>query len=217
MKRYFIVGTDTDCGKTYVTSRLVNHLRQKGYCALAIKPVASGCFERDGTLISEDAEQLARANGSPGIDISPWRFKPPVSPHIAAAEVGVRLSAKGIMDFCDAHVFANFDVLLIEGAGGLMVPLNEHETWLDFLKISEFPVILVVGMQLGCINHALLTAYALNAHNIPCVGWIANCLDNNMLALSENIQTLSEKIAFPLLETIGYQGDIGANRIVFDI
>ena len=122
--------------------------------------------------------------------------------------MGKRLSTQAITSFCFDDAFAGLDYLLIEGAGGLMVPLNDSETWLDFLLSSRIPVILVIGMRLGCLNHALLTELALNAHRIGCVGWIANCVDENMLALSGNIKTLSEKMRLPLLATIPYGGKL---------
>jgi dethiobiotin synthetase len=199
MKRYFITGTDTDCGKTYVTCQLIDYFKNRGRRVIAVKPVASGCVEQNGQLISEDAEHLQRHNGSDSIQICPWRFKPPISPHLAAEEVDERLSVQAITDFCFDEVFSDFEYQLIEGAGGLMAPLNENETWIDFLLLSHVPVILVVGMRLGCLNHALLTELALNTHKINCVGWIANCIDKDMLALSENIKTLSEKMKWPLL------------------
>jgi dethiobiotin synthetase len=207
MNRYFMVGTDTDCGKTYVTAQWVRYLQHQGRRALAIKPVASGCLMRhDGTLLSDDAQQLERANGSTDHIICPWRFLLPMSPHLAAKEAGVTLSLKAIADFCLSDAFADVDDLLIEGAGGLMVPLNAEHTWLDFLMHTRIPVVLVVGMRLGCINHALLTAMALKTHGITCIGWVANALDDTLLGLSDNIATLSEKIEWPLLAVIPFGG-----------
>ena len=205
MKRYFITGTDTDCGKTYVTCQLLDYFKHRGKRVIAVKPVASGCMEKEGELISEDVLHLERHNGTAHVQICPWRFKSPISPHLAAEEVGERLSAQAISDFCFDEAFIDFDYQLIEGAGGLMAPLNENETWIDFLLSSHIPVILVIGMRLGCLNHALLTELALNTHKINCAGWIANCLDKDMLALSANIQTLSEKMKSPLLATIPYE------------
>ena len=206
MKRYFITGTDTDCGKTYVTCQLLDYLTQRGQRVGALKPVASGCFERDGLLVSEDVINLQRHNPSFQQERCPWRFKSPISPHLAAEDVGVLLSAQAITDFCLKGYFAGIDHLLIEGAGGLMAPLNQHETWIDFLLCSKLPVILVVGMRLGCLNHALLTALALDSYGLECVGWIANGLDQHMLAMNKNIQTLSGKMRYPLLATIPYGG-----------
>lgn len=207
MKQYFITGTDTDCGKTYVTCQLVKEFQNKGYQALAIKPVASGCTEQDdGTLLNNDVQLLEQVNGRFDSNICSWLFEPPIAPHLAAGLANIRLSSKAIVDFCNAKPFAQQDYVLIEGAGGLMVPLNEQETWLDFLKMSEIPVILVVGIRLGCINHALLTAQVLKAHQIVCEGWIANCIDGDMLMRQDNIDTIASRIGLPLLMTVPYQG-----------
>lgn len=206
MKRYFIIGTDTNCGKTYVTCQLLHHLQKNNKKAMGIKPVASGCIEKGGQLINEDVISLQRYNDSPEKQISPWCFKPPISPHLAAAEVGRVISAQQVANFCFDDTFADNDYLLIESAGGLMSPLNDQETWLDVLSYSRIPVVLVVGMRLGCLNHTLLTALALSARQIQCVGWVANCIDKDMLVLSGNILTLSKKMEWPLLSTISYQG-----------
>ncbi|QMT60387.1 dethiobiotin synthase [Legionella sp. PC997] len=203
MKRFFITGTDTDCGKTYVTARLANYFSSSA----AIKPVASGCMEIEDQLISSDAQYLQK-NGI-GLDvINPWRFRWAVSPHIAAHEEGVQLCINEIADYCLNVQLDGIENLFIEGAGGLMVPLNDHETWIDFLKITRIPVILVIGMKLGCINHALLTESVLRTNNIQCMGWIANCIDPNMQALSANIDTLSQKLTSRLLATVPFSGEL---------
>ncbi|CEG56842.1 dethiobiotin synthase [Legionella fallonii] len=213
MKRYFITGTDTDCGKTYVTSQLVNFFANTA----AIKPVASGCSFIDGQLVSADAQQLQQ-NSRLSLDvINPWRFKSPVSPHIAAKEDGVELSISEIADHCLNLQITGIDNLLIEGAGGLMVPLNDKETWIDFLTQTEIPVILVVGMKLGCINHALLTETALKVNKINCAGWIANCFNSEMLALAENIETLKRMLHVPLLGITPYSGKLAAGRELLHI
>lgn len=208
MKRYFITGTDTDCGKTYVSCQLVDYLKSQEKQVIAVKPVASGCIKKEGQLMSEDALLLEQHQGDMAIEICPWRFKNPISPHLAAEESGDVLSIKAITAYCLDDVFAGFDYQLIEGAGGLMAPLNSSETWLDFLSYSQIPVILVVGMRLGCLNHALLSELALNSKGIQCAGWIANCLDHKMLALTENINTLIAKLSSPLLATIDYKGKL---------
>ncbi|BCA95619.1 ATP-dependent dethiobiotin synthetase BioD [Legionella antarctica] len=204
MKRYFITGTDTDCGKTYVTVKLVEYFTN----SVALKPVASGCMVIENELVSTDAQQLQK-NSSLSLDeINPWRFKLPVSPHIASKEEGISLSIKEIADYCMDFHLTGVESLFIEGAGGLMVPLNENETWIDFLKHTGIPVILVVGLKLGCINHALLTEAALKANKIKCVGWIANCHDPDMLALSDNISTLKRILKFRLLGTVSYSSGL---------
>lgn len=202
MKRYFITGTDTDCGKTYVTAKLVQYFSQSA----AIKPIASGCLELNNQYVSTDALALQEHCHLSLDVINPWRFKLPISPHLAAKEEGYSLSVAEIADYCLNLELDGIEQLFIEGAGGLMVPLNDNETWIDFLRLTQFPVILVVGMKLGCINHALLTATALKAYNIPCTGWIANCVDSEMLALSENIETLKELLEAPLMATLPFSG-----------
>lgn len=196
MKRYFILGTDTDCGKTHVTCQLIDFLKENQQRVHAIKPVASGCVAG----VSEDVLALNTHLGhlSEGDEKRFWRLIRPISPHLAALEEGVALSTHLIAEACQQQPSVDLDYLLIEGAGGLMVPLNAHETWIDFFILTKIPVILVVGIRLGCINHALLTNFAMRSHGIECVGWVANCLAPNELAVPEIIQTLTEKMGNPL-------------------
>lgn len=200
MKRYFITGTDTDCGKTYVTRKFIEVIDS----AVAIKPLASGCIQTEEGLVSEDAVQLLHNNALSLAQINPWRYQQAVSPHIAARVQGQEISVQELADYCMQFNAPGYDTLLIEGAGGLIVPLSEKHTWLDFLKITNIPVILVVGMKLGCINHSLLTQTALTAYGIDCAGWVANCMDQNMQCISENLQTLQNKLTSPLLGVIEY-------------
>lgn len=208
MKPFFITGTDTNCGKTYVTCQLLDYLNVQQKKGLALKPVASGCLVRNGQLQNDDVLSLQKHNKNPDYLISGWQFPAPISPHLAAKAAGSSLSVHEIADFCLHRQFDPLDYLLVEGAGGLLVPLNDEETWLDFLNLTQIPVILVVGMRLGCLNHALLTESVLKNNRTVCVGWIANCLDKEMLALTENIATLSLKMKMPLLATIPYQGKL---------
>jgi len=210
MKRFFITGTDTDCGKTFATTKLLEYFPN----AKAIKPVASGCLEINKQLVSEDALRIQALSTMSMDEINPWRFKSAIAPHLAAQEQNLTLSAKEIAQYCLNIKLEREQLLFIEGAGGLMVPLNAHETWVDFLKCSRIPVLLIVGMKLGCINHALLTASVLAQNNIPCVGWIANCLQPDMAALSENIDTLRDRLECPLLTTIAYGGVIGGDLVL---
>ena len=204
MNSYFIVGTDTDCGKTYATCRLVDRLKQLNRRVLAIKPVASGCLSVEGRLVSQDELCLQEANGALEDSVCGWRFLPPVSPHLAAQSAGVSLSLSAIADYCAQ--FSGYDPLVIEGAGGLMVPLNSQETWLDFLTMTKIPVILVVGLTLGCINHALLTASVLESKGLKLVGWVGNEIDPSMLAMEENVQSLVRLMPAPLLARIPFRG-----------
>lgn len=214
MKRYFITGTDTDCGKTYFTCQLLNFLNQQGKLALAVKPVASGCHVFNKELISDDLQSLSQYNRFSDYDISPWRFTLPVSPHIAAIKDNRQVLVKEIIEYCDGFLDKPLDCLLVEGAGGLMVPLNDKETWLDFLKWSQIPVLFVVGMRLGCLNHALLTDAMFTNNKINCIGWIANCVMNDMLALEENIETLKTRLSMPLLTVLPYHGVVTSCQFI---
>ena len=204
MNRYFITGTDTGCGKTYVSCRLLDFFNSSGSKAQALKPLASGGFWQNGQLLNEDVQALQQHNAKPEMNISGWSYDLPIAPHLAANHYGDKISAQAIADFCYQDTFCQFDQLLIEGAGGLMVPLNNDETWLDFLKIRPIPVILIVAMRLGCINHALLTASVLKAEGIECLGWVANILDPDMLFLSENMAYLKAKMPMSLMATFPY-------------
>ena len=156
--------------------------------------------------VNDDIQRIQQANGSHSGPINRWMLQPPIAPHLAAQSAGVSISASKIKAFCESYPKEGLEYLLIEGAGGLFVPLNDQETWVDFLVQSHIPVILVVGMRLGCINHALLTTYALMKQHIPCHGWIANFIDTHMLAQDDNLQTLEQWLHYPLIGTIPYQG-----------
>ena len=203
--RYFILGTDTDCGKTHATCKLVLAAREKQHKVMALKPVASGCNVEHGRLVSPDVLRLQQALNDHTTELCPWRFSAPISPHLAAALENEVLSIDAIANFCMSDKWDNFDVVFIEGAGGLMVPLNGLVTWVDFLKKTGLPVILVVGLRLGCINHALLTHAVLQLNSIECVGWIANMLDPKMLAQADNIKTLKASMDIPLLEVFSFE------------
>lgn len=221
MKSFFITGTDTDCGKTYTVCALLSYMARQQKKAMALKPIASGCFFQDGVLVNEDELRIQSLNPVSG-PVSYRKFKAPVSPHLAARAAHEEIVLEELAAFCqeprDGKTAAScgekilenrsfaLDYLFIEGAGGLMVPLNEHETWIDFLHMTQIPVIIVVGMRLGCLNHALLTTSVLSDQGIACAGWIANCLNPDLLMLEENIETLKQKIEAPLLGRIAFNG-----------
>jgi len=198
MPRYFIIGTDTDCGKTYVTCQLLKHLNSSHQHTLAIKPIASGG--------RGDIDALNQVQDPGTHHICRWSFESAIAPHLAAEQANQTISFDELDTFCDTKHYSNTQTLLIESAGGLMCPLNTTSTWLDYLEHSKIPVILVVGMQLGCINHALLTNIAFQTRHINCLGWIANCVDSKMQALDKNIQTLEHKLEFPRLATLAFGG-----------
>ncbi|MDF1683056.1 MAG: dethiobiotin synthase [Legionellaceae bacterium] len=206
MPRYFIIGTDTDCGKTYVTCQLLKHLNQSHQQALAIKPIASGG--------RGDIDALNQYQDPGTHSIYRWLFEPAIAPHLAAEQANQMISFEQLDTFCDIKQDSkhpNTQTLLIESAGGLMCPLNTTSTWLDYLEHSKIPVILVVGMKLGCINHALLTQLALQTRHIKCRGWIANCVDLNMQVLKKNIGTLEHKLEYPRLATLEFNGTMPPN------
>ncbi len=216
MQSFFITGTDTDCGKTYVTCQLLKYFHAKQRKAIALKPIATGCGYQEDKYAG-DVQILNSYNQNAILDINGWQFREPISPHLASKLEGVMLSAQEIVNFCYQDHFSAVDYLLIEGAGGLLVPLNESETWLDFLCLTRIPVILVVGMRLGCLNHALLTDTVMDYNPSTSVGWIANCLDETMLALSDNIETLTNKMHTPLLAIIDYKGDLKPTSAFYDL
>lgn len=207
MPKFFITGTDTGVGKTYITQLLLQQFSNAGFSTLGIKPIASGCLYQNERLVNEDALILQNAS-SVKLDyekINPFAFEPPIAPHIAAAQAQVKLSAQLLFESCQTALHQSADIHFIEGAGGWFVPLNAAESMADFVKLLGVPVILVVGIRLGCINHTLLTAHALQQNNIPLAGWVANCIDEAMQFGDENIAFLKKKLDAPCLGVVPYQ------------
>jgi len=197
---FFIAGTDTDAGKTHAACQLLRATQQRGLHTLGLKPLAAGAENSAEGLRNADVLLLQQYSSVqlPYKDINPFCFAEAVAPHIAAEKNGVRLSAKEIAKSI-RHTLdnVNFDYALIEGAGGWRVPINEAETLADVVKLLNVPVILVVGMKLGCLNHALLAAEAIVRDGIELYGWIANDFGNPMPYLEENIAALEQKISAP--------------------
>ena len=191
-KRFFVTGTDTDAGKTFVSVLILEALKAAGHSTLALKPIAAGCDEIDGELRNDDALKLkaAMTNPLPYQQINPVALKSAIAPHLAAAEEGRRLSVDRLAGLIRGALMTPADVTLIEGAGGWLVPLNERETLGNLVAELQLPVILVVGVRLGCLNHALLTVQAVAAAGLTLVGWVANCIDPLAAKIDENIQTL---------------------------
>lgn len=201
---FFIAGTDTDAGKTLVTTGLLVAARERGLSTLAMKPVAAGCELIDGALRNDDALQLQAAMtvALPYEQLNPIALEPAIAPHVAAEWAGRNLSVARLAGFCRGVMTAPADLLLIEGAGGWRVPLNRTETLADLPRELQLPVILVVGVKLGCLNHALLTAEAIMRDGLPLAGWIANCRDPQMPAYEENIQALAQRLPAPCLGVV---------------
>ena len=206
-KQIAIIGTDTEVGKTYVCVYLMDQLKKQGLIVAGLKPMASGAFIQDGCLVNEDALALQEASSMPlpYEVINPNVYEPAIAPHIAAEQANKSLTVEKLVAQTK-HSLAqiNSDIIFIEGAGGLLTPLNFNETWADYLKVLDIPVLLVVGMKLGCINNALLTERYLKQQQIPCIGWIANYLNPGMPVLQENILTLEAMLDTPKIIDIQF-------------
>ncbi len=202
---YFITGTDTGVGKTLVSCALLHGLAAQGKRVAGFKPVAAGCDDEDH---NEDAKALRAAGSIQAAygQINPYCFPHAIAPHLAARHAGVRIEFGRILTSY-RELAAQADAVIVEGAGGFCVPLNEKQDSADLAVALELPVILVVGMRLGCLNHALLTVRAIMDHQLECAGWVANVLGANMSALQENVDTLRERIGAPLLGIVPFMAN----------
>jgi dethiobiotin synthetase len=202
---YFITGTDTDVGKTYIASALIKHFCKQGLLTVGMKPVAAGAELVNGRLLNSDVTELIKA-GNVDADlalINPYVFPPAIAPHIAAEQAGVSVSLDNIQQAFDV-LKAKADVVVVEGAGGFRVPINRQETMADLAVKLNLPIILVVGVRLGCINHALMTAGSIRAAGLNLVGWVANRIDPNMPAIEENIATLKAMLIAPCIADVAW-------------
>lgn len=204
MKRgYFVTGTDTGVGKTLIAAALIHAFALAGSRVAGMKPVAAGAELVDGRWLNEDVAQLrAAANvDAPLSMINPHVFAPHIAPHIAAREAGVELAIEPILAACNG-LQALAETLVVEGAGGFLVPLNDRQDMGDLAVALGLPVILVVGMRLGCINHALLTVAAVESRGLSLAGWVANVVDAEMPRLEENLVALRQRIEAPCLGVV---------------
>lgn len=200
-KRYFIAGTDTDTGKTMVACALLAKARGQGLTTAAVKPVAAGCIDTKDGLRNDDAEQLLAQCTLPLYyeQVNPVAFMAPIAPHIAAQQQGQRMQVGRLAGFTSGVLMQGANLTLVEGAGGWRVPVNERETLADLAIALSIPVVLVVGMRLGCINHTLLTVEAITRDGLELAGWVANCIDPQMDELDANVTTLQHRIQAPML------------------
>ena len=204
-KACFVTGTDTGIGKTLIASALVYGYGRRGLKAAGMKPVAAGCVEHEGGLLSEDVSMLMVAgNVVAPLEIhNPYAFKPAIAPHIAAAQSGVVIRFEAIQ-----HAYEELttlaDMVVVEGVGGFRVPLSDDLDTADMAQALRIPVILVVGMRLGCLSHALLTVEAIRARGLELAGWVTNQVDPQMSSYEENLQALEQRIAAPCLGRIPY-------------
>lgn len=202
----FVTGTDTGIGKTHTAAALVAGLARRGYRAAGMKPVASGC-ERDGEGRWRNNDALILQQSAdrdwPYEWINPYALPEPVAPHIAADLAGIAIDPDEIRR-CYERLAAASDVVVVEGVGGWRVPLARDVMTADLVRSLGMPVLLVVGLRLGCINHALLTAEALCADGLPMLGWVANALEPEYATTDATLALLRERIAAPLLGKVGH-------------
>lgn len=196
----FVAGTDTGIGKTHAACTLLHALRLAGYRVCGMKPVASGCLETPQGLRNDDALALQAASSTPlPYDaINPVALREPLSPHLAAAYGGVTIRMPPLREAFE-RLRATHDGVVVEGVGGWRVPLSSDLMASDIARQWQLPVILVVGLRLGCLSHALLSAEAIAADGCRLIGWIGNRIDPAMLAVEDNLATLRERLPAPCL------------------
>ncbi len=220
MKRLYITGTDTEIGKTRVSCQLLRALQVEGISTAAYKPISAGAELIAGQLRNEDALALMAASSTAQVygDVNPWCFAEAVAPHFLVAEAGIQIDTQAM-----ARIIANesASVALIEGVGGWLAPLDANTTQADMARACGAAVILVVGMRLGCINHALLSAERIQSDGLVLAGWVANQVDAQMPRYLDNIETLSAAINAPLLATVAWEQqnitlDQGFIRVLHD-
>lgn len=220
----FVTGTDTGVGKTHASAALLHALREAGYATAGMKPVASGSELRvvgnEGTWHNDDVTQLRAASSVevPVTQTCPWLLRTPCSPHLAAQADGVTLTLAPILSAFDA-LRAQASAVVVEGVGGFDVPLDgpTRLSTADLAASLALPVVLVVGIRLGCLNHALLTAHAIRARGLKLAGWIANRIDPDMLLADENVATLRDWLDAPCLGDLPWQADPAAAASHIDL
>ncbi|MEO8459369.1 MAG: dethiobiotin synthase [Dokdonella sp.] len=205
MDGFFITGTDTGVGKTHASCVLLATLRARSLLAIGMKPVASGCRLTSEGLRNEDADALIEASDPRPCyeECNPYAFVEPIAPHLAAAALGTEITVEPIVAAYRALAQAA-DRLIVEGVGGWAVPMSQSLMQVDIVRALDLPVILVVGLRLGCINHALLSARAIRADGCNLIGWIANRIDPSMVFAEENLATLTARVDAPLLGVLDH-------------
>ena len=202
---FFVTGTDTGVGKTLVACALLHAFAARGYEVVGMKPVASGAERRGNDLVSDDVEQLIGAANVPAPrgHVNPYCFEPPIAPHLAAERAGARIELDRV-ESSWRELAARAQLVIVEGVGGFRVPLGADGDTADLAARLALPVVLVIGMRLGCLNHALLTAEAIAARGLKLAGWIANHIDPDMEAADDNVRSLERLIEAPLVARIAH-------------
>ncbi len=209
----FVTGTDTGVGKTLVSCALLRAYSARGLRVVGMKPVSSGAQPEAGGLRSDDVEKiLAAGNVAPPRElVNPYCFTHPIAPHIAAREAGTHIDLMQI-ERAYAELGKQADMVIVEGVGGFCVPLNARENTADLAQRLSLPVLLVIGIRLGCLNHALLTVQAIRARGLALSGWVANHVDPQMAFASDNVDALAERIAAPLIGRIAFSDAPDSSR-----
>jgi dethiobiotin synthetase len=217
---FFVTGTDTGVGKTLTACALLHAFSARGLRTAGMKPVAAGAQRSSGEWRNDDAERLAAASSitAPRALFNPYCFEPPIAPHIAAQAAGVTIALHAIVA-AYRELAARADVVVVEGVGGFCVPLNAQEDAADLAQRLGLPVLLVVGMRLGCLNHALLTAQAIRARGLTLAGWVANHIDAAMANADDNVAALEQRLAAPRIARVEFSQPPDARHIAraFDI
>lgn len=207
-RSFFVTGTDTGVGKTLVTAALLRRLREAGVAVAGMKPVAAGATDGPEGRANADA-LLLQAESSvryPYAIVNPWLFEPAIAPHIAAAEAGQSIDTDRIVAAYE-RLRADAEIVLAEGAGGFLVPLDAVRSFADLPGLLGMEVLLVVGLRLGCLNHALLTAEAILARGLAFSGWIGNAIDPEFARRDANIATLTKRLAAPCLGIVPWMAE----------
>jgi dethiobiotin synthetase len=207
---YFVTGTDTDAGKTLVSNALLAAANQRGMRSLGLKPVAAGGTRIDGELMNDDARLLQSTASCPldYADVNPVALHDAIAPHIAAEREGRSLDVAALAEHCRLQrEQSGAELTVAEGAGGWLVPLQRSDTMADLAVAIGWPVILVVAMKLGCLNHALLTAAAIQRAGLPLAGWVATTPSETMQAYAENLATLDRRLHAPRIGNLPFLGD----------
>ena len=208
IRSVFVTGTDTGVGKTLASAALLHAWSRHYPRVVGMKPVAAGTVEVNGVQANDDVLALRAASScsvAHALD-NPVLLADAVSPHIAATRAGVRIDIAHIVS-CHRQLLQLADAVVVEGAGGFMVPLSSNETGADLAQALGLPVVLVVGLRLGCLNHTLLTVEAIRARGLTLAGWVANHIEPNMLAQADNLDFLQHQLSAPLLAKIAWQPD----------
>ena len=203
---FFVTGTDTGVGKTFASAVLLRALARRHARVVGMKPVAAGLILQDGQWVSEDVLALRAASTLvvPAELDNPVALPEPLSPHLAAQRAGQRIEI-GLLLERQRALLALADAIVVEGAGGWLVPINETQTMADLALAMGLPVVLVVGLRLGCLNHAMLSAQAIRATGAALAGWIANRIDPTMACTEENLSYLRQHLGAPLLADLAWQ------------